>query len=78
MNSLEELIMEEITTLPYMQLIDVLGFIRFLKSEASDTPELIEQWFDGAQKSVHARAAEFGLTQDDIEKQVQKRYQEKT
>ncbi|MFN8382059.1 MAG: hypothetical protein U0V02_08975 [Anaerolineales bacterium] len=77
MNSLEEMIMEEITTLPYMQLIDVLGFIRFLKSEASDKPEWIEQWYDGAQKSVHARAVEFRLTQEDIEKQVQKRYKAK-
>ncbi|MBL8103480.1 MAG: hypothetical protein JNM02_13175 [Anaerolineales bacterium] len=67
MNSLEEMIMEEISTLPEMQLIDVLGFIRYLKSETSETPRLIEQWFDGAQKSIHARKVEFKLTQEDIE-----------
>lgn len=38
MNSLEEMIMEEIATLPYMQLIDVLGFIRYLKSQIPRKP----------------------------------------
>ncbi len=73
MNSLEEMIMEEISTLPDMQLIDVLGFIRFLKSETSEKPEWMEQWFDGALKSFHARADEFKLTPKDIEAQVQNR-----
>ncbi len=73
MNSLEEMIMEEISTLPAMQLIDVLGFIRYLKSETSEKPEGFEQWFDGAKKSVDARKAEFKLTQEDIEAQIQKR-----
>lgn len=73
MNSLEEMIMEEISTLPDMQLIDVLGFIRFLKSEASEKPEWIEQWFDGARNSVHARAAEFKLTPEDLEAQMKRK-----
>jgi hypothetical protein len=73
MNSLEEMIMEEISTLPEMQLIDVLGFIRYLKSEGHGKHELIEQWLEGAQKSIHTRAAEFKITPDDIEAQIQKK-----
>jgi len=70
MNSLEEIIMEEISTLPEMQLIDVLGFIRYLKSDAHGNHKQIEQWFEGVQKSLHARAAEFKITEEDIEKQI--------
>jgi hypothetical protein len=73
MNSLEEIIMEEISTLPEMQLIDVLGFIRYLKSESHGSHELIEQWLEGAQKSIHARAAELKITNEDIEAQIQKK-----
>lgn len=47
MDSLEEIIMEEISSLPEMQLIDVLGFIRYLKSEFHGNHELIEQWLEG-------------------------------
>jgi len=73
MNSLEELVMEEISTLPYMQLIDVLGFIRFLKSETAEQPGQMEQWFDGALKSVHGRKVEFKLTEEDIQAELKKR-----
>lgn len=73
MNSLEEMIMEEITTLPEMQLIDVLGFIRYLKSESHGNHEMIEQWFDGALKSIHSQKAELNLTEEDIKAQIQKR-----
>ncbi len=73
MNSLEEMIMEEVATLPYMQLIDVLGFIRYLKSESHGNHELIEQWFEGTLKSIHEQKAELKLTEKDIEAQIQKR-----
>ncbi len=74
MNSLEEMIMEEISTLPEMQLIDVLGFIRYLKSDAHGNHKLIEQWFEGAQKSIHARKAELKLTEEDLAEQIRKRH----
>ena len=77
MNSLEEMIMEEISTLPDMRLIDVLGFIRFLKSEKTEKPQWIEEWFESALKSVHARDAEFKITQSDIEDQIQKMREKK-
>ena len=77
MNSLEEMIMEEIATLPYMQLIDVLGFIRYLKSESHGNHELIEQWFDGTLKSIHEKKDELKLTEKDIEAQIQKRHSPK-
>ncbi len=77
MNSLEEMIMEEISTLPEMQLIDVLGFIRYLKSDARGNHELIEKWFEGAQKSIHARKAELKLTEEDLAAQIQKKHKSK-
>lgn len=72
MNSLEEMIMQEISTLPDMRLIDVLGFIRYLKSEKPEKPKWIEEWFESALKSVYLREAEFKITQADIEAQVKK------
>lgn len=77
MNSLEEMVMEEISTLPYMQLIDVLGFIRYLKSETSEQPGQMEQWFDGALKSVHSRKSELKLTDEDIQAELKKRHKPK-
>ncbi|MBK8784001.1 MAG: hypothetical protein IPO22_19925 [Anaerolineales bacterium] len=73
MNSLEEMIMEEISTLPEMELIDVLGFIRYLKSESHGKHEHIQQWLEGTQKSIHARKAELKITDEDIAAQIQKR-----
>lgn len=67
MNSLEEIIMEEISTLPDMRLIDVIGFIRYLKSERPEKPQWIEEWFEQALRSIHARKAELRITQTDIE-----------
>lgn len=72
MNSLEEMIMEEISSLPEMQLIDVLGFIRYLKSESHGKHEYINQWLTGVQKDIHARKAELKITDEDIAAQVKK------
>lgn len=72
MNSLEEMIMQEISTLPDMRLIDVLGFIRFLKSEQLEKPKWIEEWFESALRSMHSRESELRITQADIEARVKK------
>lgn len=46
MNSLEKLIMEEISSLEELRLIDVLGFIRYLKEGKSEKPKEMEIWFE--------------------------------
>lgn len=72
MNSLEEMIMQEISTLPEIRLIDVLGFIRYLKLEKTETKEWIEEWFESALKSAHRREAELKITEADIAAQINK------
>ncbi len=72
MNSLEEMIMQEISTLPEMRLIDVLGFIRYIKSEKSEKPIWIEEWFETVLQTVHRREAELNITKADIEAQIKK------
>lgn len=72
MNSLEEMIMQELSTLPDMRLIDVLGFIRYIKSEKPEKPKWIEEWFESALRSVHLREGELKITQADIEAQIKK------
>ncbi|MBI5825303.1 MAG: hypothetical protein HZB18_14840 [Chloroflexi bacterium] len=67
MNSLEAIIMEEISTLPDIRLIDVIGFIRYLKSEKPEKPQWIEEWFESALQSVRARQVELKTAQIDIE-----------
>lgn len=52
MNDLEKMIMEEISTLDELRLIDVLGFIRFLKEGKSKNPKQIEEWFEETAKTI--------------------------
>jgi hypothetical protein len=70
MSNLEKIIMEEISTLEELRLIDVLGFIRYLKEGKSKKPQWIEEWFDEAAKSVRERAGELKITPTDIESQI--------
>lgn len=70
MNSLEKMIMEEISTLEELRLIDVLGFIRYLKEGKSEKPKQIEKWFESVAKSVRERASELKITPADIENQI--------
>ncbi len=74
MNDLEKMIMKEISSLDEMRLIDVLGFIRFMKMEkrSSKRTQWIEEWFEQALKSIHKRKAELGITPEDIELQIRK------
>ena len=51
MNDLEKMIMEEISTLDELRLIDILGFIRYLKAEKPIKQDWIVGWFDNAIQS---------------------------
>lgn len=73
MNDLERMIMEEIASLEDMRLIDVLGFIRYLKAETPIKQEWITSWYESALKSIHERQDELKLTPADIEEQIKKR-----
>jgi hypothetical protein len=71
MNDLEKLIMEEISTLDEMRLIDVLGFIRLIKTQKrTKQHKWIEDWLEQSRKSVRRNKAELRLTPADLEQQV--------
>ncbi|HNE05121.1 MAG: hypothetical protein U0V18_07730 [Anaerolineales bacterium] len=76
MNDLEKIIMEEVSTLDDMRLIDVIGFIRYLKAEKPIRQEWIAGWYESAIKSIHAREEELHITPAELEKQLRKKQSE--
>jgi hypothetical protein len=72
MNDLETIIMEEISSLDEMRLIDVIGFIRYLKAEKPVRQEWITSWYESALESIHDREEELNITPTDIDKQRKK------
>lgn len=72
MKDLERMIMEDISSLDDMRLIEVLGFIRYLKSEKPLHQEWITDWYESALKSIHEREEELKITPEDIQEQVKK------
>lgn len=72
MNDLEKIIMEEISSLDEMRLIDVIGFIRYLKAEKPVRQEWITSWYESALESIHDREEELNITPTDIDKQRKK------
>ena len=74
MNDLETIIMEEISSLDDMRLIDVIGFIRYLKAEKPVRQEWITSWYESALESIHDREEELNITPTDIDKQRKKQH----
>lgn len=73
MNDLENIIMEEISTMEEMRLIDVIGFIRYLKAEKPVRQEWIANWYESALESIHNREEELQITPGDIAEQKKKK-----
>ena len=73
MNDLEKIIMDEIASLDEMRLIDVIGFIRYLKAEQPIKQEWIASWLESARESIHEREEELGITPEQLNEQVKKR-----
>jgi hypothetical protein len=74
MNDLETIIMEEISSMDEMRLIDVIGFIRYLKAEKPVRQEWITNWYESALESIHDREEELNITPTDIDKQRKKQH----
>jgi hypothetical protein len=70
MNELEKMIMKEISTLNEMRLIDVLGFIRYLKMGKTQNHEWIEGWFEDVLKAIRKQEAEFHITPEEVQKEI--------
>lgn len=52
MKSLEKIILEEISTMDEMRLIDVIGFIRYLKAEKPFKKNEVTDWFEITLQSI--------------------------
>lgn len=61
MSDLEKMIVEEISTLDELRLIDALGFIRFLKDGKSKNPKQIEKWFEECAKNIREQTKELTI-----------------
>lgn len=73
MSDLEKIIMEEIASLEEMRLIDVIGFIRYLKAEKPIRQEWIAGWYDSALQSMHEREDELKISPEELGKQLRKK-----
>ena len=62
MSSLEQIIMEEIASLDDIRLIEVIGFIRYLKAEKPIKQTQIAGWFENARSEIQDRKEELGIT----------------
>ena len=62
MSSLEKIIMEEIASLDDIRLIEVIGFIRYLKAEKPVKQTQIAGWFENARSEIQDRKEELGIT----------------
>lgn len=72
MNDLQKMIMQELESLDEIRLIDVLGFIRFLKEGKSPKPEWMDEWLEQAALSIRERAEELEITPAQIQSQIKK------
>ena len=73
MSDLEKIIMEEISSLEELRLIDVIGFIRYLKAEKPIRQEHIAGWYENVIQSMHEREQELKITQKDIQEQAKRK-----
>jgi hypothetical protein len=72
MKDLERIILEDIATLDDMRLIEVIGFIRYLKMEKPVRQEWIAEWYESALKTMREREKELHITPEDIREQIKK------
>lgn len=73
MNDLEKIIMDEISSLDEMRLIDVIGFIRYLKGHRPVKQELVTKWFEGALEEIRERKGEYGVTPASVNVKTKRR-----
>lgn len=71
-NELEKMIVKEISNLDTMRLIDVIGFIRYLKRGRSNNHNhrWIEEWFGDVLAVIRKRRETQGVTPEELEKHI--------
>jgi len=69
MTAFEQILLEEISTLPKARRADVLAFIRFLKISLKDDDELDREYTE-AIEDARATAKLYNITEQDIEDEI--------
>ena len=68
MKDLEKIILEELSTLDDMRLIDVIGFIRYLKADKPLKQEWITDWYESALQTMRDQNDEMSIPDEQARK----------
>ena len=69
MTAFEQILLEEVSTLPKARRADVLAFIRFLKISLKDDDELDREYAE-AIEDARSTAKLYNITEQDIEDEI--------
>lgn len=69
MTNFEQILLQEVATLPESRRADVLAFVRYLRLTLAEDSE-IEARFDAAIATIRETAAKYNITEQDIDDEV--------
>ena len=69
MTSFEQILLQEVATLPESRRADVLAFVRYLRLTLAEDSE-IEARYDAAIATIRETAAKYNITEQDIDDEV--------
>ncbi len=69
MTNFEQILLQEVATLPESRRADVLAFVRYLRLTLAEDSE-IEERFDAAIAKIRETAAKYNITEQDIDDEV--------
>ncbi len=69
MTNFEQILLQEVATLPESRRADVLAFVRYLRLTLAEDAE-IEDRYDAAIAKIRETAAKYNITEQDIDDEV--------
>lgn len=69
MTNFEQILLQEVATLPESRRADVLAFVRYLRPTLAEDAE-IEDRYDAAIAKIRETAAKYNITEQDIDDEV--------
>ena len=69
MTNFEQILLQEVATLPESRRADVLAFVRYLRLTLAEDSE-IEARYDAAIATIRETAAKYNITEQDIDDEV--------
>ena len=69
MTNFEQILLQEVATLPESRRVDVLAFVRYLRLTLAEDSE-IEARYDAAIATIRETAAKYNITEQDIDDEV--------